>query len=349
MMGRPALPNCASPRARRIGAPLSALPSPARRPARTLIHALLIALLFLGGVGAHGGSAAAQERVVPLDRAKIAVGDLLVTERELESFIQLRASQLRQRLTGEALQEALEKLEQNAIDEMTDTLLLQHQASQLGISISDSEIEKRVDAIISGDPSAASRFPENELKQYVLAEMLQLRVIQQEVLSRLYASDAEIKAACQRDNANQREIDVGHILLRNTDADTLAKLEGIRAQLEAGADFEALAAANSEDPTVARNRGRLGFVSRGQFVKPFEDVAFALPVGVISPPVKTGFGLHLIKVFGERQRTAVDCAALDPATERRLREQVLADKRTGEIDRYFANLRQKADIRVFKR
>jgi parvulin-like peptidyl-prolyl isomerase len=319
------------------------------RGRRALFWALFAALALAGGLGLLDRTAQAQERTVPLDRAKIAVGNMLVTERELDAFIQLRASQLRQRLSGDALQEALSKLEQNAISEMTDTLLLEHQARQIGISVSDSEIEKRVDAIVSGDPGAADRFPENELKQYVLAEMLQMRVIQQEVLSRLIATDAEIKTACQNDNANQREIDVGHILLRSTDADSLAKLEDIRAQLGAGADFETLAAANSEDPTVARTRGRLGFVSRGQFVKAFEDVAFALPVGSVSPPVKTRFGLHLIKVFGERQRAAVNCDALEPATERRLREQVLAEKRSSAVDKYLTELRQNADIQVFKR
>lgn len=336
-------------RPRLPGPHAGAIPGRSGRKLRAVCRALFAGLLFAGGLAACGGSAQAQQRTVLLDRAKIAVGDMLVTERELESFIQLRASQLRQRLSGEALQEALEQLEQNAINEMTDTLLLEHRARQLGITVSDSEIDKRVDAIVSGDPSAADRFPENELKQYVLAEMLQMRVMQQEVLSRLYATEAEVQAACQRENADLREIDVGHILLRGTDADSLARLEDMRAQLAAGADFESLAAANSEDPTVARNRGRLGFVSRGQFVKAFEDVAFALPVGTVSPPVKTRFGLHLIKVFGERQRASVDCDALEPAAERRLREQVLAEKRSGAVDKYLTELRQSADIQVFTR
>ncbi|NIR96630.1 MAG: peptidylprolyl isomerase, partial [Gammaproteobacteria bacterium] len=67
------------------------------------------------------------------------------------------------------------------------------------------------------------------------------------------------------------------------------------------------------------NSGRLGFISRGQFVKPFEDVAFSLPVGGLSAPVRTRFGLHLIKVFDQRHKERLDCENLDDVTRQSLR------------------------------
>lgn len=42
--------------------------------------------------------------------------------------------------------------------------------------------------------------------------------------------------------------------------------------------------------------GELGWITRGKTVKPFEDAAFALAPGRISEPVRSPFGLHLIKV-----------------------------------------------------
>ena len=62
------------------------------------------------------------------------------------------------------------------------------------------------------------------------------------------------------------------------------------------ADFEQLAHKHSQDPSAQSNRGRLGFVSRGQFVNAFEEVAFTLKKGELSQPVRTQFGYHVIRL-----------------------------------------------------
>ena len=81
----------------------------------------------------------------------------------------------------------------------------------------------------------------------------------------------------------------------------VAKIQGIRAELakepatNVVAKFSALAKEHSDCPSGAQG-GDLGAFGRGQMVKEFEDVAFALPVGKVSDPVKTRFGQHLILV-----------------------------------------------------
>jgi peptidyl-prolyl cis-trans isomerase D len=75
-----------------------------------------------------------------------------------------------------------------------------------------------------------------------------------------------------------------------------AKAEKVMRQLRDGAEFAALAQEHSEDAATAEEGGDLGLFARGQMVKPFEEVAFALQVGAMSELVRTPFGYHIIRV-----------------------------------------------------
>lgn len=88
-----------------------------------------------------------------------------------------------------------------------------------------------------------------------------------------------------------------------TDAEALAKAEDIRKQIMAGADFATLAKAESDDPGSGAKGGELGTFRHGQMVAPFDQAAFALPVGQVSEPVKTQFGYHLIKITARTEKT----------------------------------------------
>ncbi|MCL4862053.1 MAG: peptidylprolyl isomerase [Caldilineaceae bacterium] len=82
-----------------------------------------------------------------------------------------------------------------------------------------------------------------------------------------------------------------------TEAEALALAESIRMRILAGEDFAALAAEYSDDPGSGANGGDLGWFGRGRMVPEFEEAAFTLPLNVVSEPVKTDFGYHLIEVL----------------------------------------------------
>ena len=83
--------------------------------------------------------------------------------------------------------------------------------------------------------------------------------------------------------------EVRHILVK-----TKAKADDLYAQLQAGADFAALAKQHSEDTGSKANGGKLT-ISKGQTVAPFDKTAFLLEKNEISKPVKTEFGFHIIQ------------------------------------------------------
>lgn len=136
-----------------------------------------------------------------------------------------------------------------------------------------------------------------------------------------------------------------HILLRPSErlspAAAQRRLAEFREQVLAGRQsFEELARSNSEDGSAPAG-GDLGWVSPGVFVPEFEAAMNRLPVGGISAPVESRFGLHLIQVMERRD------AAMDP---RQAREQATAALRERkydtELEAWLADLRARAYVEM---
>jgi peptidyl-prolyl cis-trans isomerase D len=94
-----------------------------------------------------------------------------------------------------------------------------------------------------------------------------------------------------------------------------AKAEELLQKLRAGADFTAFAKQYSDDPSNRDKGGDLGYFSRGEMVKPFEDAVFSLKAGQMAV-VETQYGYHIVKV------EAVDPAHTD--TVEQARPQIVA-------------------------
>ena len=111
-----------------------------------------------------------------------------------------------------------------------------------------------------------------------------------------------------------RAIGLAHIMLRvSQDApekEQKAKeklIKDIYKQIEKGADFADLARQYSEDASSAVRGGELPVLESGQFVKSFEDAAFALDsIGQVSYPVRTEFGWHILKLLSEKTPNSYD-------------------------------------------
>lgn len=101
----------------------------------------------------------------------------------------------------------------------------------------------------------------------------------------------------------QETVRARHILITvppsaSNDAENAARdiAESIRQRAIGGEDFAELAKKYSQDPANKEQGGDLGYFSRGDMVKQFEDVAFPLDVGQISEVFRTRYGLHIVKV-----------------------------------------------------
>jgi len=95
----------------------------------------------------------------------------------------------------------------------------------------------------------------------------------------------------------EEEVQARHILVDSED-----KAKELADRLAKGEDFAKLAKENSKDPGSKDDGGMLGFFGKGQMVPAFEEAAFRLKKGEVSPPVKSQFGYHLIKVEDRRDK-----------------------------------------------
>jgi peptidyl-prolyl cis-trans isomerase SurA len=79
-------------------------------------------------------------------------------------------------------------------------------------------------------------------------------------------------------------------------AKTRAQADSIVLELRRGADFATAARRFSQDPGSKEQGGSLNWFRRGVMVPEFERVAFMLKPGVVSDPVESPFGYHIIQV-----------------------------------------------------
>jgi parvulin-like peptidyl-prolyl isomerase len=73
-------------------------------------------------------------------------------------------------------------------------------------------------------------------------------------------------------------------------------IDSILVEVRKGADFAVAARRFSMDLGTKEQGGSLGWFRRGTMHRAFEDVAFAIRPGIVSDPVETPFGFHLIQV-----------------------------------------------------
>ncbi|MHA6789777.1 SurA N-terminal domain-containing protein [Pseudomonas bijieensis] len=189
---------------------------------------------------------------------------------------------------------------------------------------------------IKADP-ASVKLTDDEVKAYydqhakefmtpdqVVIDYLELK--KASFFDQVSVKDEDLQAAYQKEIANLSEQRrAAHILIevndKVTEAQAKAKIEEIQARLAKGESFEALAKEFSQDPGSANNGGDLGYAGPGVYDPEFEKALYALNKDQVSAPVRTDFGLHLIKLLGVEAPEVPTFASLKDKLTRELKTQ----------------------------
>lgn len=212
------------------------------------------------------------------------------------------------------------------------------QAFMAQVSVTDAEL----DAFYrQADTQKRWQRPESAQIEYLVLDVQSLKAgvtVAEADLKTFYEQNASRYATAEERRAS-------HILLKLEEGADEAAVKAQRAKADellvqlrkAPQQFAELARQHSQDEGSAPNGGDLDFFARGAMTKAFEDAAYALKVGEISPPVRTEFGWHIIKLEGVRggERRSFESVRAEIEEEQRTQ---LARQRYQELAETFSTM-----------
>ena len=284
----------------------------------------LLALLVSCGVTTLG----AQEQ--PLDRIVAIVGTRPILASQIEEEMVQQQAQGAQLPTDAA---GLAAMRRQVLDRLIELEILVQQAQRdTSIKVTDQEVLDQVEQTYQnvrkqfssendfrdqirqarfGSVEEWRRWLADEQRRQLYAQRLIEAQRQKGKLRPIPPTDEQMREFWEqnRDQQPKRPATVSfrQIVIKPV-ADSAARLRALKladslvVELRKGADFAAAAKQFSGDSASAAQGGELGWFRRGVMVKEFEDFAFRLRPGEISPPVETPFGFHIIDV--ERNQPA---------------------------------------------
>jgi len=308
---------------------------------------LVIVLFFLPAMAAD--KAPAGDKVAVVNGVVITRAQY---DKEIDVHLQRVARQGRQ-----MSEEQLTKLKKDILDGLIEREVLYQESQKVGIKVSEEKVNEQLTGIQKRFPSeaefkkalASMSLTEDEVRAQIQRGLAIRELIEQKVASKIVISDDDTKAYYDKNPQlfkQPEQVKASHILIKvEPTADEAAKaaarkkIQDIQQKLKDGGDFAALAKEYSEGPSGAKG-GDLGYFSRGQMVKPFEDTAFAMKPGEVSDLVETRFGYHLMKVYDMKPEQTLAYGDVKDKIAQRLKQ----EKIEKEANLYVQNLKKDAKV-----
>lgn len=274
--------------------------------------------IVLSGALAAPASALAQG-VRPVDRIVAIVGKDVVTMTELQARVAAAERELRRQGTALPDRKVLERqvLEQVILQKAQLRL-----AQDTGILVDDVQLDRAIERIAEGNRMSLPEFRRRlerdgvsyeQFREEVREQILLARLREREVDNKIQVSESEIDLYLEENKvstAERTEFDVAHILVRvpeQASPDQIAaargRVEKVREEARAGADFAKLAASYSDGPNALRG-GVLGWRGEDRLPELFTAALKGMKEGEVSDVLRSPAGFHVLKLLGRRGASA---------------------------------------------
>ena len=208
------------------------------------------------------------------------------------------------------------------VDSIIQEELLSQEAKKQSLKIDESELKNNVDQwknSITKDTTAKEYYEKNGITEEfvtdVFKEQMNISALEANYTKNNPVTQAEIDKYYNEHKSEytNAQVKASHIIIKtqNDDGTEMSQdkvdsakkqIDEIYAKIKAGEDFAKLAKQYSQDASKDAG-GDLGFFSKGQMVKEFEEVAFSMKVGEVSEPFKTKYGYHVVKLTDKKEDT----------------------------------------------
>ncbi len=289
-----------------------------------------------------------------IDGVAVVVGKNIVLDSDIDKFKQ----EVELRSEGKVKISDCEMLE-----ELMQQKLLAHHAVIDSVTVSQSEIDSRVDRSIAfftqeygSEEKVVEAYGFNDVEDLkkelgrVQRENLLIEKEQQKITENIDVTPEEIRIYFKglEDKGElpeiPAEVQLQQLVIKAEPTEeekerVINKLKEIKKEIENGASFKLKAIINSEDPGVAQNGGKYVITKDSPFIKEFKETAFSLDVNQISEPIKSAFGYHILqlhKIKGN-QREVSHILMQPEVSDEKLKEtkeqieKIVADIKEGKI------------------
>jgi peptidyl-prolyl cis-trans isomerase SurA len=300
-----------------------------------------------------------------LEQILVKVNGEVLTKTELEQrqlrFLRDR-TEISPTASEEELKRAIAEITPQILVDAVDEMLLVQRSRELGATMTEEQFRgilenlKKDNNLTTEEQFQAALKQEGmtmeDLRKMFERQTLISRVEQQEVMSKISVTEDEARQyfeAHPDDFKTQPGITLREILISvpeekggvnvGKDEEARAKAEALRARTLKGEAFEKVAAENSDAGSKA-NGGLIGPISRDELAPDFQKLIDPLKAGQITTIVRSRQGYQFFKL---ELRTESDRLTFDQARQQ-IGERIGNEKRTGELEKYLAKLREQAII-----
>ncbi len=289
------------------------------------------------------------------------VGDRIITRSEFQQRLQNEIEEIEAKAPPEQV-EAIKKQRRTALlDEMISELVMKDRAEQIGVTISDQELNEAIGQLkaqygIESDEAFIASLEEAGLTIDSMRERLRetirtKKLIARELRSRSQLGDKELRRRYERERERYRlpeRAEVEEIILlipEDADAPQIEELERRAKQAydraTAGDEFATLVSEFSEAPSKEEG-GKLGIIAKGELLPELNAGVFSSDAGAIVGPIRTRFGFHILRVS---KRLPSEVPAFDDIKEQLRKDESQAAYQR-DLDAYLQNLRNQIYVVV---